>query len=93
MNARLLEHLYSFFNEIMSPVVQNPINQTGWTDLVTKDLMEKFNSYIAQVFVVLGLIKRKTLLPIPYHKLDLQDNLNDKDKIHVYEGSIITWTK
>jgi len=43
--------------------------------------------------VVLGLIKRKTLLPIPYHKLDLQDNLNDKDKIHVYEGSIITWTK
>jgi dynein heavy chain len=31
----------------MSPVLQNPINQQGWTDLVAKDLMEKFNAYVA----------------------------------------------
>jgi dynein heavy chain, axonemal len=39
MTRNVLEHLYSVFNEIMSPVMQNPQNQEGWTDLVSKDLM------------------------------------------------------
>jgi hypothetical protein len=55
--------------------------------------MEKFNSYIAQVYVMLGLIKKRTMLPLPSHKLASSDTTPDKDKSHVFEGSIITWTK
>lgn len=80
----------------MAPICQNPANQQGWTDLVTKDLMEKFNSYIAQVYVVMGLIKGRTMLPMPSHQLianDGRDNTSNKDKAHIFEGSIITWTK
>lgn len=77
--------------------MQNPVNQEGWTDLVSKDLMEKFNNYIAQVYVVMGLNKGKTMLPLPSHKLTGAESANDrtpdKDKAHVFEGSIITWTK
>jgi dynein heavy chain len=69
MTRNLLEHLYSVFNEIMSPIMQNPANQAGWTDLVTKDLMEKFNNYVAQVYVMMGVIKGRTMLPLPSHKL------------------------
>jgi len=29
------------FQEVLGPVFQNPNNQIGWTDLITKDLMEK----------------------------------------------------
>jgi len=47
LTRNVLEHLYTTLNEIMGPVMQNPENQIGWTDLVTKDLMEKFNAYVA----------------------------------------------
>jgi dynein heavy chain len=55
VTRNILEHLYITFSEVMGPVMQNPENQVGWTDLVTKDLMEKFNNYVAQVYVILGL--------------------------------------
>lgn len=55
--------------------------------------MEKFNNYVAQVYVIMGLIKGRTMLPLPSHKLSQSDQTNDKDKAHVFEGSIITWTK
>jgi dynein heavy chain len=49
--------------------MQNPDNQQGWTDLVTKDLMERFNAYVAQVYVMIGLNKGRTMLPLPNKKL------------------------
>ena len=33
------------------------------------------------------------MLPLPSHKLTQSDNTPDKDKAHVFESSIITWTK
>ena len=33
------------------------------------------------------------MLPLPSSKLTLSDAIPDKDKAHVFEGSIITWTK
>lgn len=93
VTRNILEHLYVMFNDVMGPVMQNPENQVGWTDLVTKDLMEKFNNYVAQVYVILGLNKGRTLLPLPNAKLTSSETTSDKDKAHVFEGSIITWTK
>lgn len=93
MTRSILEHLYDHFYEIMAPVLQNPNNQQGWTDLVTKDLMEKFNNYVAQVYVIMGLMKGKTMLPLPSNKLTSSDTTPDKDKAHIFESSIITWTK
>lgn len=93
MTRNILEHLYDMFYEVMAPVLQNPNNQQGWTDLVTKDLMEKFNNYVAQVFVMMGLMKGKTMLPLPSSKLTSSDTTPDKDKAHIFESSIITWTK
>ena len=48
---------------------------------------------MAQVYVMMGLIKGRTMLPLPSHKLTSSDTTPDKDKAHVFEGSIITWTK
>jgi dynein heavy chain len=49
--------------------MQNPDNQLGWTDLVTKDLMERFNNFVAQSYVLIGLSKGRTLLPLPNKKI------------------------
>ena len=53
--------------------------------------MEKFNGYVAQVYVMMGLIKGRTMLPLPSNKLTSSDITPDKDKAHIFEGSIITW--
>lgn len=55
--------------------------------------MEKFNSYIAQIYVMIGLGKGRTLLPLPTHKMNQNDTTPDKDKAHVFETSIMTWMK
>lgn len=55
--------------------------------------MEKFNAYVAQVYVMMGLIKGRTMLPLPTHKLQKTDKTPEKDKAHIFEGSLITWTK
>lgn len=86
MTRQVLEHLYGHFKEIYMPVLHNPANQADWPEIVTKDLMEKFNNYLAQVYVTLGLIKGKTLLPLPPHKLEVSDGTSDKDKAHIFEG-------
>ena len=60
----------------------------GWTELVTKDLMEKFNGFLAQVYVTMGLIKGRTLLPLPPMKVTTSETTSDKDKAHIFEGKL-----
>lgn len=72
--------------------MQNPDNQQGWTDLVTKDLMERFNNFVAQTYVLIGLSKGRTLLPLPNKKI-IHSEGPEKDKAHIFEGCIMTWTK
>ncbi len=86
MTRQVLEHLYGHFKEVYLPVLHNPTNQADWPEIITKDLMEKFNNYLAQVYVTLGLIKGKTLLPLPSQKLETSTNISDKDKAHIFEG-------
>ncbi len=42
---------------------------------------------------MMGLTKGKTMLPIPPNKLTTNDNTPDKDKAHIFECSLITWTR
>jgi hypothetical protein len=37
--------------------------------------MEKFNGYVAQVYVMMGLIKGRTMLPLPSNKLTSSGNI------------------
>lgn len=92
MTQNLLEHMYNVCNEVIGPVMQNPDNQQGWSDLVTKDLMERFNNFVAHNYVMIGLSKGRTLLPLPNKKVIHSDG-PEKDKAHIFEGCIITWTK
>ena len=92
MTQNLLEHMYNFCSEVIGPVMQNPDNQQGWSDLVTKDLMDRFNNFVAQNYVMIGLSKGRTLLPLPSKKIVNSDG-PEKDKAHIFEGCIVTWTK
>lgn len=43
----------------------NPLNMSGLSDMVWKDMMEKLHNFLSKIYVTLGLTKGKTLLPLP----------------------------
>ena len=55
--------------------------------------MQKLNAFLAQMKVIMGLIKGRTVLPLPPESTTTNEKTNSKDKAHVLEGAIITWTK
>jgi dynein heavy chain len=93
INKSPLELLYQLCNEIYVPILHNPANQQGWTELISKDLMEKLNNFVAQIYLTIGQIKGRTMLPLPPTKIMKSTTISDKDKAHIFESSIITWSK
>jgi dynein heavy chain, axonemal len=45
------------------------------------------------MYLTLGQVDGKTKLPLPPRKIMHSDKISDKDKAHIFENSIITWTK
>jgi dynein heavy chain len=88
----LLEQMHLLLQGVLGPLMQNPANQQGWSDLVTKDLMERFNQYTAQLYYMMGLAKGKTWLPLPSKKV-IESEGPEKDKAHVFEVCLSMWTK
>jgi len=75
------------------PVMSNTWNMAGWSDLVSKDLMEKFHGFMAHTYVTIGQVKGRTLLPLPPSDVTSSDKSSSKDKSQLLEGSIVHWTK
>jgi dynein heavy chain len=75
------------------PVMTNPLNMAGWSDLVSKDLMDKFHGFLAHLYVTIGLINRQTLLPLPPNDVTQSEKTSSKDKAQLLEGSIVHWTR
>jgi dynein heavy chain len=92
-NRSILENVFNVCQEVFMPVLGNPLNQIGWSDLVSKDLMDKFHNFMAHTYVTLGQVKGRTLLPLPPSDVTSSEKTSSKDKAHILEGAIITWTK
>ena len=89
-----LETMSLTCQEVFLPVLANPINQQGWSDLVSKDLIEnKFHNFLSNIYVTIGEVKGRTMLPIPPQETTTSERISSKDKAHVLEGAVITWTK
>lgn len=74
-------------------MLSEPKNQVGWSDLVSKDLMDKFHTFLANIYVTIGQVDGKTMLPLPPKDVSSKEQPSSKDKAHILEGAIITWTK
>ena len=68
------------------PVLGNPLNQIGWSDLVSKDLMDKFHSFLAYTVVTIGLVKGRTVLPLPPTDVTSSEKTSSKDKSLILES-------
>jgi dynein heavy chain, axonemal len=65
----------------------------GWSDLVCKDLMEKFHQFLAYTYVTIGQIKGRTMLPLPPSDVTQSEKTSSKDKAAILETAISHWTR
>ncbi|KDO31249.1 hypothetical protein SPRG_03866 [Saprolegnia parasitica CBS 223.65] len=90
MGTSTIEHLEKLVSEVYLPLFSNPSNQEGWGEVASKEVVDKFHSYMATVSIIAGATKGETCLPLP----PVDGNAaNLKNKISLLEGSIVTWTK
>lgn len=93
INRDTIPLLYKTLQDVYTPILQNHKNQKNWNELVSKDLMERLDSYVAQAYLTLGKIKGKTFLPLPQEKLIKSRDIPDKEKSNIFESLLIVWTK
>ena len=65
----------------------------GWSDLVSKDLIEKFDSFLSHTYVTIGQVKGQTMLPVPPSDAGNSGTMSSKDKATQLENAIAQWTK
>jgi dynein heavy chain len=115
MAKGVMDMLNAYCHSVYLSILTNPVNQRGWSDLISKDLMDKYHVFLANLHVTVGLMRGQTLLPLPPREA-VQDvgtisasgsgvtvppaggtgnasNVGSKDRVHVLEGAVITWTK
>jgi dynein heavy chain len=88
-----LEHLFHLANTVYFQVLTNTENQDGWPEVIKKDVLQNYHSFLANMTVTIGHTKGKTLLPLP--PADAMSDMfvaRDKDRVHVLESAVVTWT-
>lgn len=93
LDRRILEGLHLVCNDVFMPVLGNPLNMIGWSDLVSKDLMDKFHVFLAYTCVTLGHARGRTVLPPPPTDVTSSEKTSSKDKSQLLEQAIVHWTK
>uniref|UniRef100_A0ABM5FM48 Dynein axonemal heavy chain 9 isoform X2 n=1 Tax=Pogona vitticeps TaxID=103695 RepID=A0ABM5FM48_9SAUR len=99
--AAPLEHLAALVEEVVAPVLANQKNHHSWPHVISQDVIHHVTTLKSSVFIVIGQVKGKTLLPLPsgpesdkYIDFDIEKitELVDKSIVHAIESAVIEWT-
>ena len=52
-----LEHLEKLAQEVYLPILSNPLNQEGWGEVASKEIMDRFHSFLANISITVGQTK------------------------------------
>uniref|UniRef100_A0A803SVB7 Dynein axonemal heavy chain 17 n=1 Tax=Anolis carolinensis TaxID=28377 RepID=A0A803SVB7_ANOCA len=92
---------HSVMQEVVAPLLVNQKNHHNWPHVVSQDVIYNVSALKSSVFIVVGQVKGKTLLPLPagpehstYIDFDNEktSELVDKSIIHTVETAVIEWT-
>ncbi|KAJ7405899.1 dynein axonemal heavy chain 9 [Willisornis vidua] len=87
--------------KVLVPILTNRKNHQGWPRVVSQDIICHVHSLKNTVFMVVGQVRGKTLLPLPAVSEGIEDmdpdnerflELVDKSLIHATESAIINWS-
>jgi dynein heavy chain len=93
MGAEPLEHLEKVLGEVYLPLLSNPSNQEGWGELASKEIVDRLHGLLANISIAVGATRGETCLPLPPLDSTSAAAVSAKDRIHLLEGAVITWTK
>jgi dynein heavy chain len=93
VNKEVLQNLHGICSNVYMPMLGNPLNMIGWSDLVSQDLMDRFYIFLAHTYVTIGQIKGRTMLPLPANDITTSEKTSSKDKAQLLENAINHWTK
>jgi len=78
-------------HEIYFPLLSNPANRAGWSGPTAKDVMLKMSAFLSQCTMTVGQAKGQTLLPSPPPEAFDEDNLVEKERVHLLETAVVQW--
>ncbi|CAE7205816.1 ODA4, partial [Symbiodinium sp. KB8] len=94
MGADPLLHLERLVRDVFLPLAANPANQVGWGEVVSREVLDRMHGFLANIAITVGHTKGETTLPLPPIEAGAAAaTLTIKDKVHLLEGAVVTWTK
>ncbi|XP_042198221.1 dynein axonemal heavy chain 9 isoform X3 [Callorhinchus milii] len=95
-----LDQFSALVDEVVVPVLTNSRNLSRWPQVVSQDVMRHTYGLKSNVFVVVGRVKGKTLLPLPAgaeqavdgYEEEKTGEILDKHIVHAIESVIIDWS-
>lgn len=94
IQPRPLDGLLAACADVYLPVISAPANQVGWPEVVANEVTEHFHRTVSAIYIAAGQAQGKTVLPLPPAQLLVTDGSGAvaKDRIHVLETAVVTWT-
>lgn len=65
ISSNTLDTFTVLIDDICGSLLNNPLNQRTWPQLLQKDVSDKFYEVLENVAVVRGSLSNKTFLPLP----------------------------
>ncbi|KAI9142914.1 dynein heavy chain and region D6 of dynein motor-domain-containing protein [Paraphysoderma sedebokerense] len=94
-----LDFLNVLLEDVYLPLVSNKTNLDGWPEVVANDVLRLLRRCQGNVYVTNGLVKGKTLLPLPQTPavehvpvVAEQEKSETQSTLHNLESSVIDWT-
>ena len=91
LSRKTLNQMYILCNDIFFPLLTQNVQQPDTSELISKELMEKFHNFLSHFYVALGQTEGKTRLPEPSDEIFRNDKINDNEKTQICEGAIVMW--
>ena len=91
MSKNILEQMHLICKDIFYPMLAQSVYQGDSSELISKELMEKFHNFLAHFYVILGHIQKKIQLPIPSDEIFRNPKINDNEKTQICEGAVVMW--
>jgi dynein heavy chain len=104
ISANPFEHMASFAQRVFQPIVDSKGTVQTWSETISKDVRDCFETFVANVQITQGHVKGFTCLPLPSDNKSVKDlqknsiggeeiNSDVFQNIHALEGALIVWTK
>jgi dynein heavy chain len=93
----VLEHLSTVSHEVLYPVLM--AGRAKDPDSINKEISDVFHKFLSQVYLTVGQTQGKTLLPLPPRDPNEREGMDarmvrtDKERVHVLESCVATWTQ